>query len=140
MTGTLLRRARRLAAIGLTSAAVFGASACQGGGVDAIVVGSCTVSRPQIAAPSGLLQTTATANCTETKTRTLRAEIKWDHNVLPDPLVASNSDSGTKTAYSKRLTTCDNGNIRAYYGRAFFSSGENSNAVDSVHQVLEACG
>jgi hypothetical protein len=82
------------------------------------------------------LISTSAATCTGNITRTLYAEVKWDKSEAPDPLVAKNSDTGTKTSLKAVAASCDNGNTRGYYARGYWSGGS---YVDDGPRVVKAC-
>jgi len=100
----------------------------------------CTVGKPGVVkvADNGLLSAKATATCNSSTSRVLAVEIKWDKNVLPDPLVAKNSDSGSKKSYSASVTACDGGNTRSYYARGYFTA-TSGDQHDSAGKHLTAC-
>lgn len=70
--------------------------------------------------------------------RAFTVEIKWDKSFSPDPLVAKNSDVGAKTTYGVTTVSCDAGNRRGYYARAYYAqtAGDQS---DSGPRDLTAC-
>lgn len=77
-------------------------------------------------------------NCSVSETRTFYIEIKWSKAWAPDPLVAKNSMHATTTYYNPSVSTCDNGNIRAYYARSYFSS-TGSDQHDSAKKTVTTC-
>lgn len=79
---------------------------------------------------------TSSATCTGNINRTLYAEVKWDKSGAPDPLVAKNSDSGTKKSFKAVAASCDGGNTRGYYARGYWSGGS---YVDDGPRVVRAC-
>lgn len=86
---------------------------------------------------TGLMTSRGTGTCTVALTRTFREEIKQDKSFQTDPLVAANSDNGTKTSYAATVTSCDNHNNATYYGRSFFTSATTYH--DSGHIKAQVC-
>ena len=86
---------------------------------------------------SGLMSAVAVGDCSTAKSRTLRVEIKQDKSFQPDPLVAANSTSGTKTSYYVVVQSCDNHNTATYYGRSFFTNSPTYD--DTAHYKWTVC-
>ncbi|MEW1721207.1 hypothetical protein [Streptomyces sp. NPDC093109] len=85
---------------------------------------------------SGYLTGKGTASCSKTVSGTLYIEIKWDKNLLPDPLTAKNSQTGSRSSWSTTVGTCDNGNRRSYYARSYWSGGKYH---DTTPRHITAC-
>ncbi|MFJ6611657.1 hypothetical protein ACIQPT_15445 [Streptomyces sp. NPDC091289] len=98
----------------------------------------CEAAKVSLTSTNGLLKGKATSTCTKSATRALVVEIKWDKNVLPDPLTAKNTDSGTKKSYSASVSSCDKGNKRGYYARGYFT--QNDSHHDTKPKDIKSCG
>lgn len=69
--------------------------------------------------PNGnLMEADSIGVCSSSAYRTLRVEIKYD-GWPTDSVVSSNSNSRTGTDYYTYTATCDGGQTKPYYGRAF---------------------
>lgn len=86
---------------------------------------------------TGYMTNTGSGQCSAAATRTLRVEIKQDISFQPDPLVAANSDYGTKTQYYQTVGACDHGKTATYYGRTYFTSSPTYH--DSTHYKKHVC-
>lgn len=86
---------------------------------------------------SGYMTAVGTGRCTTSRARALRVEIKQDLFGRPDALVAANTDSGSKRKYDRSVSSCDNGDTNWYYGRTFFTSGDDYK--DSNHRLIDSC-
>jgi hypothetical protein len=96
---------------------------------------SCSSDRPTIGyATSGELEGDGFATCTQSASRNMNGEIKWDKNFAPDPLVAKKTVTAF-TNYPITLRSCDNRNTRSYYMRTYFTS-TSSDHHDSAHVHL----
>jgi hypothetical protein len=78
----------------------------------------------------------ANGNCSTTANRTLHGEIHAK-GFPTDPLVASQDQNATATSYEVRVTSCDHGNTKNYYGRSFFTSSVSY--VDTPVYQVAAC-
>lgn len=100
----------------------------------------CTKGTPSIdLGPSSELVAQGTGACGDAGTnRSFTVEIKWNKNNFPDPLVAKNADVGAKTQYGVTTVSCDGGNRRGYYAKAYYAetAGDQS---DSLPRDLTAC-
>ena len=74
--------------------------------------------------------------CQDYSLRYFTGEIKWSKRFAPDPLTASVTSSD-HLHYSVDVRTCDHGNTRNYYARAYWTSTRGYH--DSAHVEFEAC-
>jgi hypothetical protein len=122
------------------------AAACVG----AALLGGLVTAVPAMAAPSGCAEPSvkfslvsgstlwgqSKASCDSAKHGTLTTEIKWDKNILPDPLVAKNGQNDTRKDWDVRVSSCDNGNKRGYYARGYWGGGSHH---DTSPSDVRAC-
>ncbi|MFE7130291.1 hypothetical protein ACFVIM_05490 [Streptomyces sp. NPDC057638] len=118
--------------------------------VSAALLGGLVAAAPAWAAPSGCPEPSvsltnasngymtgkATAACSRSASGTLIVEIKWDKNLLPDPLTAKNSQAGPRQNWSATVGTCDQGNRRSYYARGYWNGGGHH---DTTPRHITAC-
>lgn len=108
-------------------------AACAG----AALLGGLVTAIPAMAAPSGCAEPSvkfnvvtgstlwgqSKASCNSAKSSTLTTEIKWNKNLLPDPLTAKNAMTDTRKDWTVGVSSCDNGNKRGYYARGYWKGG-----------------
>ncbi|MEF9906186.1 hypothetical protein [Streptomyces sp. P9-A2] len=129
---------KKVASWGAALAIATGAGVAAAAAPAWAVPDGCEAPKPSLTSTNGLLKGKATSTCTTSKTRALVVEIKWNKAVLPDPLTAKNTDSGTKKSYNATVSTCDNGNKRGYYARGYFT--QNDSHHDTSPKDIKSCG
>ena len=98
----------------------------------------CSANAISLTQATNRSMTSSTSSTCQTElSRTIVAEIKWDKNAAPDPLVAKNSSTWTGKSRSVQVTSCDNGNTRSYYGRGYFTTS--TTYYDTTPRHLTAC-
>jgi hypothetical protein len=83
----------------------------------------CSQSKPVLlASGAGYLTAYGYGDCTTSETRTFYIEIKWQKALFPDPVVARNSKHAALFQYRPNVSSCDNGNTRAYFANSYFGT------------------
>lgn len=85
----------------------------------------------------GTLKANARGDCAARATRSVVAELRWDKNLATDPLVAKNTVRSTAYSHVINVSSCDGGNQRGYYARAYFTT--NTQHHDTPPKVVRAC-
>jgi len=135
MKRTSTKRGRIIASIGAASVLAVGGLGVAAAHADP---SGCSAASTLKVSAIGKLKAKATATCSGSATRTLVAEIKWDKNILPDPLVAKDSTTASATTYKVKAKSCDHGATRSYYSRGYFTS-TSSDQHDSSHIHVTTC-
>lgn len=86
---------------------------------------------------TGLLYADGYGSCAGSATRELRVEIKQAISGQPDPLLATGNDYRTSTSYHAHTSSCDSGQTKYYYGRAFFTTA--STYHDTATTLQHTC-